>query len=236
MALYREENWIFFFLKEMAPMYSLCLDYIKFQEVLLGGEEPPPHPHSGNAWQHCARKNGTHIAPSEEPYFPLVEAGFSLKSWADFTLILLPSLQSPLLILSPVEAWLHWLVALVCQQLGETDVRNRLSEVRKLSSQKNQFVNLNHLGMGKKRKKIHNVGNKQCFRPVFLLLIFPSLCFLFWSSPCWDAGASNAGVLSESRGYFCIFVSGFNVYHEYREWVPSAVWAFTQPFGPCFIT
>lgn len=101
-------------------------------------------------WQHCARKNGTQIAPSEEPYFPLVEAGFSLKSWADFTLILLPSLQSPLLILNPMEAWLHWLVALVCQQLGETDVRNRLSEVRKLSSQKNQFVNLNHLGMGKK--------------------------------------------------------------------------------------
>lgn len=47
------------------------------------------------------------------------------------------------------------------------------------------------------------------------------------------AGASNAGLLSESRGYFCTFVSGFNVYHEYCEWVPSAVWDFIQH---CFIT
>lgn len=104
----------------------------------------------------------------------LSEAGFSLKSWTDFSLILPSSLQFPPLILSPVEVWLHSSVALFRQQLGETEVRKQtvLSEVRKLSSQKNQFVNLHHhRGSG---ENISECGKQRVPRASeFLRLPFP---------------------------------------------------------------
>lgn len=84
-------------------MYSLCLDYIKFQEVLLGEKNHYPTPTQEMSGSTVPGGMEHTLAPSRELYFPLSEVGFSLKSWADFTLILLPSLQFPLLILSPME-------------------------------------------------------------------------------------------------------------------------------------
>lgn len=87
-------------------MYSLCLDYIKLYQisrVLLG--EKSHHPTPTQELPDSTVPGGMEhtLALSRESHFPLFEVGFSLKSWADFTLILLPSLQFPLLILSPME-------------------------------------------------------------------------------------------------------------------------------------
>lgn len=77
----------------------------------------------------------------------LLEMSSALKSWANFTsnysTVITISYPNP----KPLGDLFHWLVALACQQLDETE--NRVFEVRKLSSQKNQFVNLNHPGNGK---------------------------------------------------------------------------------------
>lgn len=52
---------------------------------------------------------------------------------------------------------------------------------------------------------------------VFLRFLVPGYASSFTTFACGMEGVLNAGVLGESLMMFCTFVSGFNVYHEYRE-------------------
>lgn len=129
-----------------------------------------PHTHEEYTSQHCARRHGECIAPCLGTICSLLEAGFSLRSWTDFPLILPSSLQFPFLILSPTEVWLHWLVALFCQQLGKTEARKQTVRGQEAKQPEEPICQLKSSGNG---GNIYiniyiyqSVGNKECFRPL----------------------------------------------------------------------
>lgn len=156
--------------EEIVFSYSMTLNYIKCQEVFRQDSLFSPTPTKNTPPSTVPGGIGECIAPCLGTICSLLEAGFSLRSWTDFPLILPSSLQFPFLILSPTEVWLHWLVALFCQQLGETEAGKQTVRGQEAKQPEEPICQLKSSGSGKKIYIyiyiFQSVGNKGCFRPL----------------------------------------------------------------------
>lgn len=108
------------------------------------------------------------------------------RSWTDFPLILPSSLQFPFLILSPTEVWLHWLVALFCQQLGETEAGKQTVRGQETKQPEEPICQLKSSGNG---GKIYIYSRVWGIKSASGLCVSPfsssGLCFLLHSFCVW---------------------------------------------------
>lgn len=90
-------------------------------------------------------------------------------------------LQFPILILNPLELLLHWLVALACQQLDETEVGKWTFRGQEARQPEEPICQLKSSW---EWKKFRSVGNKtQQWAPVLFLFL---VCTSFIRASCLD--------------------------------------------------